>query len=62
MQAAKVFRPLALSLILCASHARTFSLINGYAAPMEVYKILDHHDEAGPGSNHLAVLHCLYMI
>ncbi|KAB2061831.1 hypothetical protein ES319_A10G112200v1 [Gossypium barbadense] len=44
---AKFLRPVALSLILCASHSRTFSLINGYAAPMEVYKILEHHDDAG---------------
>ncbi|CAI0438142.1 unnamed protein product [Linum tenue] len=47
---AKVIRPLVLSLILCASHARTFSLINGYAAPMEVYKILDHYHDAGSGA------------
>ncbi|CAI0377148.1 unnamed protein product [Linum tenue] len=47
---AKVIRPLVLSLILCASHARTFSLINGYAAPMEVYKVLDHYHEAGSGA------------
>ncbi|XVF18666.1 hypothetical protein REPUB_Repub11eG0042500 [Reevesia pubescens] len=47
---AKILRPVALSLILCASHARTFSLINGYAAPLEVYKILEHHDDAGNGS------------
>ncbi|XVE63394.1 hypothetical protein DITRI_Ditri07aG0016900 [Diplodiscus trichospermus] len=47
---AKVLRPVVLSLILCASHSRTFSLINGYAAPMEVYKILEHHDDAGSGS------------
>ncbi|XP_020231367.1 dol-P-Man:Man(6)GlcNAc(2)-PP-Dol alpha-1,2-mannosyltransferase [Cajanus cajan] len=40
---AKVLRPVALSLILYASHARTFSLINGYSAPLEVYKILEHH-------------------
>ncbi|TYI33438.1 hypothetical protein ES332_A04G133300v1 [Gossypium tomentosum] len=46
---AKFLRPVALSLILCASHSRTFSLINGYAAPMEVYKILEHHDDAGTG-------------
>ncbi|KAK1583702.1 hypothetical protein Q3G72_026218 [Acer saccharum] len=50
VMAAKILRPLVLSLILCASHARTFSLINGYAAPLEVYKILEHHDDAGPGS------------
>ncbi|KAL4323276.1 hypothetical protein GQ457_11G013780 [Hibiscus cannabinus] len=47
---AKFLRPVVLSLILCASHARTFSLINGYAAPLEVYKILEHHDDAGTGS------------
>ncbi|PPS16230.1 hypothetical protein GOBAR_AA04338 [Gossypium barbadense] len=47
---AKFLRPVALSLILCASHSRTFSLINGYAAPMEVYKILEHHDDAGTGN------------
>ncbi|WVZ00770.1 hypothetical protein V8G54_026839 [Vigna mungo] len=45
MQAvAKVMRPVALSLILYASHARTFSLIHGYSAPLEVYKILEHYD------------------
>ncbi|KAF7836649.1 dol-P-Man:Man(6)GlcNAc(2)-PP-Dol alpha-1,2-mannosyltransferase [Senna tora] len=42
---AKVLRPVVLGLILCASHARTFSLINGYSAPLEVYKILEHHEE-----------------
>lgn len=47
---AKILRPLALGLILCVSHARTFSLINGYSAPIEIYKHLDYHDDAGPGS------------
>ncbi|KAL2483523.1 Dol-P-Man:Man(6)GlcNAc(2)-PP-Dol alpha-1 [Forsythia ovata] len=47
---AKGLRPLALGLILCASHARTFSLINGYSAPLEIYKHLEHHDDAGTGS------------
>ncbi|XP_049414116.1 dol-P-Man:Man(6)GlcNAc(2)-PP-Dol alpha-1,2-mannosyltransferase isoform X2 [Solanum stenotomum] len=47
---AKTLRPLALGLILCVSHARTFSLINGYSAPIEIYKHLDYHDDAGPGS------------
>ncbi|WCJ32258.1 Alpha-1 2-mannosyltransferase ALG9 [Euphorbia peplus] len=47
---AKSLRPIILGLILCASHARTFSLINGYGAPIEVYKILEHHDDAGTGS------------
>lgn len=47
---AKFLRPLVLSLILCASHARTFSLIHGYSAPLEIYKILDHYEDAGQGS------------
>ncbi|OAY54789.1 dol-P-Man:Man(6)GlcNAc(2)-PP-Dol alpha-1,2-mannosyltransferase [Manihot esculenta] len=47
---AKFLRPAFLGLILCASHARTFSLVNGYGAPIEVYKILEHHDDAGKGS------------
>ncbi|XP_016437319.2 alpha-1,2-mannosyltransferase ALG9 [Nicotiana tabacum] len=47
---AKFLRPLALGLILCSSHARTFSLINGYSAPIEIYKHLDYYDDAGTGS------------
>ncbi|KAK6132645.1 hypothetical protein DH2020_033597 [Rehmannia glutinosa] len=47
---AKALRPLALGLILCASHSRTFSLINGYSAPLEIYKHLEHHDDTGEGS------------
>ncbi|CAI9754965.1 unnamed protein product [Fraxinus pennsylvanica] len=47
---AKGLRPLVLGLILCASHARTFSLTNGYSAPLEIYKHLEHHDDAGTGS------------
>ncbi|XP_057457385.1 dol-P-Man:Man(6)GlcNAc(2)-PP-Dol alpha-1,2-mannosyltransferase [Lotus japonicus] len=47
---AKVMRPVVLGLILVASHARTFSLINGYSAPLEVYKILEHHDDVDNGS------------
>ncbi|XP_078431885.1 alg9-like mannosyltransferase family [Wolffia australiana] len=50
MKIAKATRPLVLSAILCASHSRTFSLINGYSAPLEIYKHLDHHDDSGPGS------------
>ncbi|KAL6196612.1 hypothetical protein ACLB2K_032226 [Fragaria x ananassa] len=50
VMAAKILRPVILSLILCASHARTFSLINGYSAPIEIYKLLEHHEDAGPGS------------
>ncbi|XP_042494529.1 dol-P-Man:Man(6)GlcNAc(2)-PP-Dol alpha-1,2-mannosyltransferase [Macadamia integrifolia] len=47
---AKILRPVALSLILCASHSRTFSLIHGYSAPIEIYKHLEHHDDAGSGA------------
>lgn len=47
---AKILRPLVLGLILCASHSRTFSLINGYSAPLEVYKHLEHHDDTGTAS------------
>ncbi|KAI3497162.1 hypothetical protein L1887_39574 [Cichorium endivia] len=47
---AKSLRPLLIGLILCASHSRTFSLINGYAAPLEIYKHFEHHDDAGTGS------------
>ncbi|BBG96194.1 Alg9-like mannosyltransferase family [Prunus dulcis] len=47
---AKILRPVVLGLILCASHARTFSVINGYSAPLEVYKLLEDHDNAGTGS------------
>ncbi|VFQ64338.1 unnamed protein product [Cuscuta campestris] len=47
---AKFLRPVALGLILCASHARTFSLINGYSAPLEIYKHLDYHDDVGAGA------------
>ncbi|KAL0001434.1 hypothetical protein SO802_015215 [Lithocarpus litseifolius] len=47
---AKLLRPVVLSLILCTSHARTFSLIHGYSAPLEVYKLLEHHYDAGTGS------------
>lgn len=49
MQVAKSLRPIALSLILAASHCRTFSLLNGYSAPLEVYKLLEHHDDVGRG-------------
>lgn len=47
---AKHIRPAVLGLILCASHARTFSLIHGYSAPVEIYKLLEHHEDAGMGS------------
>ncbi|KAF7140849.1 hypothetical protein RHSIM_Rhsim06G0207300 [Rhododendron simsii] len=47
---AQILRPLVLGLILCISHARTFSLIHGYSAPLEIYKHLDYHDHLGTGS------------
>ncbi|XP_031106851.1 dol-P-Man:Man(6)GlcNAc(2)-PP-Dol alpha-1,2-mannosyltransferase [Ipomoea triloba] len=47
---AKFLRPVALGFILCASHARTFSLINGYSAPLEIYKHLSYHDDVGAGA------------
>ncbi|GAB2284403.1 mannosyltransferase [Dionaea muscipula] len=46
----KYVRPIILGLILCISHARTFSLIHGYSAPLEVYKHLEYHEDAGMGS------------
>ncbi|KAH6795756.1 hypothetical protein C2S51_036742 [Perilla frutescens var. frutescens] len=50
VEIAKYVRPLVLGLILCASHSRTFSLIHGYSAPLEIYKHFEHHDDAGAGS------------
>nr|QFR35810.1 alpha-1,2-mannosyltransferase ALG9 [Chandrasekharania keralensis] len=47
---AKGLRPLILGCILCASHSRTFSMLNGYGAPLQVYQHLEHHDDTGPGS------------
>nr|CAD1839894.1 unnamed protein product [Ananas comosus var. bracteatus] len=47
---AKGFRPLFLGFILCASHSRTFSVLNGYSAPLQIYKHLEHHEEIGTGS------------
>ncbi|KAL5731184.1 dextrin dextranase [Ranunculus cassubicifolius] len=47
---AKNLRPAVLGLILCASHGRTFSIINGYNAPLEIYKHFDYHDDVGTGS------------
>lgn len=51
MQIAKFLRPVILGLILCVSHSRTFSLIHGYSAPLEIYKHFEHHDDAGTGEN-----------
>lgn len=50
-QIAKVLRPVVLGIILCASHGRTFSLIHGYSAPLEIYKHLEHHEESGNSKN-----------
>ncbi|KVG40367.1 GPI mannosyltransferase [Cynara cardunculus var. scolymus] len=47
---AKYVRPLLIGLILCVSHSRTFSIINGYAAPLEIYKHFEHHYDAGSGA------------
>ncbi|THG20115.1 hypothetical protein TEA_026075 [Camellia sinensis var. sinensis] len=47
---AKSVRPLVLGLVLCSSHARTFSLIHGYSAPLEIYKHLEYHADVGMGS------------
>lgn len=57
MQIAKFIRPVVLGLILTASHARTFSLINGYGAPLETYKILEHYDDVGTGTIYYGVIH-----
>ncbi|CAO2199508.1 unnamed protein product [Urochloa humidicola] len=47
---AKGLRPLILGFILCASHSRTFSMLNGYGAPLQIYQHLENHDDSGPGS------------
>nr|GEV60224.1 dol-P-Man:Man(6)GlcNAc(2)-PP-Dol alpha-1,2-mannosyltransferase [Tanacetum cinerariifolium] len=47
---AKFTRPLFIGLILCVSHSRTFSIVNGYGAPLEIYKHFEHHDDAGTGA------------
>ncbi|XP_010915516.1 alpha-1,2-mannosyltransferase ALG9 [Elaeis guineensis] len=47
---AKGLRPVLLGLILCASHSRTFSILNAYSAPLEIYKHLQYHEDAGTGS------------
>uniref|UniRef100_A0A0E0FIC9 Mannosyltransferase n=1 Tax=Oryza nivara TaxID=4536 RepID=A0A0E0FIC9_ORYNI len=47
---AKGLRPLILGFILCASHSRTFSMLNGYGAPIQIYQHLEHHEDTGPGS------------
>ncbi|PKU82316.1 dol-P-Man:Man(6)GlcNAc(2)-PP-Dol alpha-1,2-mannosyltransferase [Dendrobium catenatum] len=50
VKVAKVLRPVFLGLILCASHSRTFSLLHGYSGPLVIYKHLEHHEDASPGS------------
>lgn len=49
MQIAKYLRPVVLGVILCVSHARTFSLIHGYSAPLEIYKHLEYYDDGQQG-------------
>ncbi|GAB4846564.1 mannosyltransferase [Ancistrocladus abbreviatus] len=46
----KIVRPVVLGILLCTSHSRTFSLIHGYSAPLEIYKHLEYHEDAGMGS------------
>ena len=48
-QIAKGLRPLILGFILCASHSRTFSMLNGYGAPLQIYQHLEYHEDSGPG-------------
>lgn len=50
VKVAKVLRPIFLGLILSVSHSRTFSLLHGYSGPLVVYKHLEHHEDAKPGS------------
>lgn len=50
-QIAKGLRPLVLGFILCASHSRTFSMLNGYGAPLQIYQHLEYHEDTGPGKN-----------
>ncbi|KAG6485874.1 hypothetical protein ZIOFF_054441 [Zingiber officinale] len=45
----KGLRPIFLGLILCASNSCTFSILNEYSAPLEIYKHLGHHDVIGNG-------------
>jgi hypothetical protein len=52
MQVAKFLRPVVLSIILYSSHARTFSLIHGYSAPIEIYMLLEHHDDVANCEDH----------
>ncbi|GJW86713.1 hypothetical protein Tco_0162053, partial [Tanacetum coccineum] len=44
---AKYKRPSFIGLILCISHSRTFSVINGYGAPLKIYKHFGHHYDDG---------------
>ncbi|KAK8936030.1 Dol-P-Man:Man(6)GlcNAc(2)-PP-Dol alpha-1,2-mannosyltransferase [Platanthera zijinensis] len=50
VKVAKVFRPIFLGLILSLSHSRTFSVLHGYSGPSVIYKHLEHHEDAKPGS------------
>lgn len=50
-QIAKGLRPLILGFILCTSHSRTFSMLNGYGAPLQIYRHLEYHEDTGPGKD-----------
>ncbi|KAK8956345.1 Dol-P-Man:Man(6)GlcNAc(2)-PP-Dol alpha-1,2-mannosyltransferase [Platanthera guangdongensis] len=50
VKVAKVLRPIFLGLILSLSHSRTFSVLHGYSGPSVIYKHLEHHEDAKPGS------------
>lgn len=52
MQIAKYLRPFVLGVMLCVSHAQTFSLIHGYSAPLEIYKHLEYYDVGQQGDNY----------
>ncbi|KAG6793787.1 hypothetical protein POTOM_003010 [Populus tomentosa] len=53
------FWSVVLGLILSASQAHMFSLINGYGARFEAYKILEHYDDVGKGMIYFGVLFCV---
>ncbi|GJZ94803.1 hypothetical protein Tco_0667006, partial [Tanacetum coccineum] len=59
---AKYARTLLIGLILCSSHFGTFSITNGYSAPLEIYKHFDHHDDAGTGATNEPLTSCLFLV
>lgn len=62
LQIAKFTRPLFIGLILCVSHSRTFSIVNGYGAPLEIYKHFEHHDDAGTGKNSISLISIEFLV